>query len=293
MKKVLIATDGSPSAEEAAWLLSRLPHQEKLEIVTLSIFNPPKFTRRATPGDSWTDELLERERQGASEAGARIHAMFEGANVSLRHVTLQGHLGQSIISVAEAEEVDLVVLGAKGHSTVGRLLLGSTSDYVATHAPCSVLVVRPTGLRDTPRSLRAAIAYDDSDPARASLKEFCQIGWGGETDVQIVTAVPYMYGLFGEVEPDHAANQRVMEGLEFAAQEVRGAAPKVEIRAIESDHLGEGLVRFVESHACDLIVLGESPRGAVERLLMGSVSRFVLRHAPCSVWITRNRADHS
>jgi nucleotide-binding universal stress UspA family protein len=56
---------------------------------------------------------------------------------------------------------------------------------------------------------------------------------------------------------------------------------------IEHEHIGNGLVNFAKDNQCDLIVVGEKPQSTLGRALLGSVSRFVLRHAPCSVWIAR------
>jgi nucleotide-binding universal stress UspA family protein len=59
---------------------------------------------------------------------------------------------------------------------------------------------------------------------------------------------------------------------------------------IEHEHIGNGLIKFVNDNQCDLIVVGETPQSTFGRALLGSVSRFVLRHAPCDVWIARNRS---
>ena len=53
-----------------------------------------------------------------------------------------GHAGDQIVSAILAQRAHLVAIGARRQGPVRRLLLGSTSDHVLTHAPCSVLVVR-------------------------------------------------------------------------------------------------------------------------------------------------------
>ena len=80
------------------------------------------------------------------------------------------------------------------------------------------------------------------------------------------------------------------KAVHAAAEKLQGSAPNVHAHLIESDHVGEGLIEFVEENECDLLVVGETPHSVLGRVILGSVSRFVLRHAPCSVWITRRKA---
>ncbi|TWT72204.1 universal stress protein [Crateriforma conspicua] len=289
MKRIVIATDGSANAEEAAWLLSHLPHRDRLEITIATVIHPPSYSYRAQPVESWLEDLLKRERDAAEQSAARIRDMFEGANVSIDHVAPRGSAGPEIVRIAEQTNADLVVIGARGHSTVSRIMLGSTSDYVATHAPCSVLVVRPTGLAKQPRQIRITVGYEDSGPARAAIEELRDTHWGKAADVSLVSVVPYWPGMYGELEPDPELSGRATEHLTELASELAPHVAKASCHVIEGQHIGEALVRFAEDERSDLVVAGETPRGLLGRLLMGSVSRYVLRHAPCSVWITRNR----
>ena len=78
---------------------------------------------------------------------------------SIETLVSEGHPGSTIVNTAKERDIDLIVIGAVGHSTIDRMLLGSVSAFVATHASCSVLVVRPTGLREAAHpSLRPCIA---------------------------------------------------------------------------------------------------------------------------------------
>ena len=289
MKKVLLATDGSSYAEEAAWFLSHLPHSERLDLSVLTVLQIPSAQQRHGAPNSLSANV-DRERASAAEAFQHIEAMFEGANAQLRHLVREGHRGQTIVDVARAQDVDLVVVGARGHSVVRRLLLGSTSDYVATQAHCSVLVVRPTGIREDKRPIRIALGYVDSLPAAAALDEFKETSWGQQSDVHVVSVVSYVSAYLNEIVVDSEETKNLAEAaVKKAADQIRPSAPRATPHLVESDHIGEGLVEFAEEHKCDLVVVGDTPHTVLGRVLLGSVSRFVLRHAPCSVWITRNR----
>jgi nucleotide-binding universal stress UspA family protein len=289
MKRILLATDGSPYSEEAAWLLSHLPYPHRREIIVLTVLNIPYVNRNA-PTAGLLTECVAREREAAEQHFESIREMFEGADVALTHVMREGPVAQTIVDVADGEDVDLVVVGARGRSTVQRILLGSTSDYVATHAPCSVLVVRPSGLRERTDPLKVLLGYEDAGPARAAIEEFAEIHWGPQTHVDIVTVVSFVSAFLNEIIVDADEAKRVAtEAVEQAAKEILASAPHGEPHLIESDHIGEALVAFADQHHTDLIFVGETPHTALGRALLGSVSRYVLRHAKGSVWITRNR----
>jgi nucleotide-binding universal stress UspA family protein len=65
------------------------------------------------------------------------------SGVKAEFLVWQGDPGGSIAAAADAEGADLVVVGTRGRSGAGRMLLGSVSDHVVRHAACPVLVVRP------------------------------------------------------------------------------------------------------------------------------------------------------
>ncbi len=282
MKKILLATDGSQAAEDAAKFLAHLPHDHTIELTVMSALYVPGSHKTYLAGD-WVKTCMQRERKHAHDAFARIQNIFEGANVVLKHVVREGPPAETIVTVARELRPELLVIGATGQSAVARILLGSTSDYVATHAPCSVLVVRPTGMMQHKHPLRVAIAYEPSDPAQAALEEFAEFRWAGDTEVSVVSAI-YQPGFY-QAGPETPSATPVEE----AAQRLHKVAPQASGVLVPSEHLGEGLVQFVESKEIDLVVVGETPRTRLGRILLGSVTRFLLRHSTCSVWITRNR----
>ncbi|NND97275.1 MAG: universal stress protein [Pirellulaceae bacterium] len=288
MKKILLASDGSTNANEAARFLAHLPHRDKLEIVVLTVIEAP-YANRSYPLESMIEMLKEREEGVATQTYEKVSQMFEGANVRIRREIREGHVGETIVQAAREEEAELVVIGACGRSRIARILLGSNSDYVATHADCSVLVFRAEEDDDPKRTLRIAIGYEESGPAEAALEEFADFEWGHEPHVTVVAIAPFLHAYGNSLNANTNSLKYLADAAEGAAESVRHAAPEVSSKVIDGEHVGEELVRFVEDDDSDLLVIGETPRALLGRLVLGSNSRFVLRHAPCSVWITRNR----
>jgi nucleotide-binding universal stress UspA family protein len=72
-----------------------------------------------------------------------------------------GNPGRTICDMARVWDADLIMMGRRGHSHLNELLLGSVSNYVLHHAPCSVLTIQgqiPTKLDVTPAQQTAAMS---------------------------------------------------------------------------------------------------------------------------------------
>ncbi len=287
--KVLLATDGSEFSENAAWLLAHLPHRELLELTVMSVTQ--LLNIHGSPGvEEWYQKSFEAEKVKAAENCKRIEQMFVGANARVASLVVQGNPSESILNEAEARGVDLIVLGAIGHSNIDRMLLGSVSDFVATHAHCSVLIVRPTGLQDRGhKELKVCVAYDDSVASENAVAQLQQFGWGAHTkfDVVNIFTTPQMYTDIPVQFDMEEIRIATLKQAEKAAVEVRRFGGSATAHTLDSAHIGEGIIRFAREHASDLIVMGDTGRGLVTRFLLGSVSKYTLRHAPCSVWIQR------
>jgi universal stress protein E len=131
---ILCGVDGSNTSIETAGLAARIAVASGAELRLQHVV--PVFE-----GDEreWTlddDEPDPTEIEPAAQAARAIGAR------PIRERAL-GRPEYTILEAAGRERSDLVVVGSRGLSGVARVLLGSVSEYVATHAHCSVLVVRP------------------------------------------------------------------------------------------------------------------------------------------------------
>jgi nucleotide-binding universal stress UspA family protein len=291
--KVVIAVDGSKHAEDAARFLAKLPHGEHLELNIVAVNYAPGIHSTVEIIGS-TENYLNASRAQLDATCKKIKAMFDGADATVKTTILDGHPGETLANLASGKEVDLLVIGAVGHSTFDRILIGSVSDFVATHATCSVLVVRP-GLADTfahQKRFNVCYAYDDSRPSKNAIDTLGRFLWQPNTDIDVVSVIrsAQIYSDIPITLDTSALRARAMEEIERGAKlaSIVSASPATHI--VESDHVGDGIVKFATKQKSDLVLLGDTGRGIVSRFFLGSVSRYVLRHAPCSVWIGRNRS---
>jgi nucleotide-binding universal stress UspA family protein len=136
--KILAAIDGSPASEKVLAVAVDLATHYHAELIALSVAEIPEVV-------AMVDEV-EELRQSADDYFRTIgEAAVEYARsrgVTLGSVVVRGHAAQEIIRYAEAEGVDLIVLGRQGHSRVARFFLGSTTDRVSEHCHCTVMIVK-------------------------------------------------------------------------------------------------------------------------------------------------------
>jgi len=154
--KVLIATDGSKfsqAAVEKACELITNPNETELKLV--SVCKAPTIaTEPFMPASGYSQKVSEGvEALAASyvkEARGAIENRLPG--VALTEEVVMGIPGPTIVEIAEEWGPDILVVGSHGRGFWSRALLGSVSDAVVNHAPCSVLVVRggPNALQDSP-----------------------------------------------------------------------------------------------------------------------------------------------
>ena len=143
IRRVLLGTDLGQTSELATDRAFDLAHRHGAELLVVSVIDPNDMQQETSRvGIRW-DEV----RDGRNDAAQALVTRGRALGVSVSFLVWTGDPGESIVSAAEAESVDLVVVGTHGRGTIERLFLGSVSDHVVRNAPCPVLVVRPPSRR--------------------------------------------------------------------------------------------------------------------------------------------------
>lgn len=147
--KILIAADGSEFSRYAARKVCEMfGKAENVAIEIVSVFEEIAVTGTEPFGVS-ADYIREMEKIGheqatksAAEAEEILRSRFADSSVQVTTKILKGAAGRMIVEEAETWSADLIVTGSHGYGFWNRALLGSVSDAVIHHAPCSVLIVR-------------------------------------------------------------------------------------------------------------------------------------------------------
>lgn len=143
MKSIMLATDGSPSAEDATRQAIELADelQLPLTVVCVAHANLPFVGYYGYAQTDVIAELHEYERDHVEEVLATVRERATAAGVPGESVALEGIPGEEICKAAREREVRLIVVGAHGWGRMGRMIHGSVSEYVLHHADAPVLVV--------------------------------------------------------------------------------------------------------------------------------------------------------
>lgn len=150
IQKILAATDFNELATAAVRLAAGIASRSGGELIVLYAdrFEPPaEFT--AAQFASLIDSI-EASRAGARDELARyVEATLEGMTVRRRTIVAEGAPAASILKVAEAEDVSLIVMGTHGRGGIKRLFAGSVAERVIAEAAVPVLTVRSGTVPET------------------------------------------------------------------------------------------------------------------------------------------------
>src|SRR5687767_13813242 len=145
--KILLAIDGSECSKAAVNSVAERPWPQNSEIKIISVMEIPyaPTTEAWALPEGYYKELERVAREHAEEAVKQAVERFgieKAAGIDITAEIFSGSPRNAILDEAERWDADLIVLGSHGYRGWQRFLLGSVSQAVATHAPCSVEIAR-------------------------------------------------------------------------------------------------------------------------------------------------------
>jgi nucleotide-binding universal stress UspA family protein len=273
--RLLVGFDGSDGGRDALELARTMgaPSEASALVVAVIPYGP-------LPVDF---EALEED------AAKEAEPLFEEARERLDGLTVDtrgfggGSPAEVMTEIAEAEEVDLVVVGSPHRGAIGRALIGSVAESLLHGAPCPA-VVAPRGYADERHEpfRRIAVAYDGTPEAKAALRGAEAVAMRTDATIELLTVVAPPVAMPGVVgytpidppEPDKVLNE---------------AVHSVDDRLAAHGRRLDGPPATTLAEACedgiDLLVAGSRRYGPVMRVLLGSVSTQLIHMAPCPVLV--------
>lgn len=301
MMRILLAVDGSRSADRARDLVASLPWREggQVRIVSVAPTRPEllgvPWSLAATGDDDEIEDQVLRLHRDALDTAAREISCTR-CDLVIELVLIRGRAGSVIVDQAREMDADLIVVGHRGMGRWESMLLGSVSAEVVDHAPCPVLVARDDQLGPV------VLADDGSCYARTAECVVLQWPLFSGLAVTVVTVsedgFPYvaavapmlysdtMTAYEASIEAERASRRTECEA---AAKRLRDAGFEVTAEMRDGDAAHQ-IVASAREHEAGIIVVGTRGQTGLRRLVLGSVARNVLLHAPCSVLVVREGA---
>jgi len=143
IRKILIATDGSENAQRALHYAKESALKWKSELIIVSVVPPISPLLVPTPGfnlEKYMSELENVYRNVLIEAEEYIKK--NGPEIETSIQLGRGRPADIIIQIAEKENVDLIVMGNRGHGIITGWILGSTSRHVVEHCTKPILIIK-------------------------------------------------------------------------------------------------------------------------------------------------------
>lgn len=146
--KIILATDGTKHSNPIFEILKtiNLSEGDEIRIITVVDMAVPMAVDMYAGYLASTTEIEKSLRENAQliieNSIKKVQDIIDSKNIIVSNEILSGSPESRIVETAEEIKADLIIVGSHGYNRWERLLLGSVSDSVIHHAPCSVLVVR-------------------------------------------------------------------------------------------------------------------------------------------------------
>jgi nucleotide-binding universal stress UspA family protein len=193
--------------------------------------------------------------------------------------------GSGLHKVAEEQGADLLVIGSCRHSALGRVMLGDDTRAALNGSPCAVAVAALGYAEHSGPIAKVGVGYNatpESESALATGRALAAAA-GGSVHVLEVVSIP-TYAFTSLVPPGGGDTiDLLLQEAEARVNRLSGVDGRVVYGLI-----GEELATF--SAGVDILVVGSRGYGPVRRLVLGSTTDYLERHARCSL-LALPRAD--
>jgi nucleotide-binding universal stress UspA family protein len=297
--KLLIAYDGSEGSDVAIDELLRdgLPAEAEALVASVAevwlpppdespddVF-PPNIPVAVKLAHQRAERLIEEATAVAKRGSERVQRIFPRWSVS--YEAMSGSPAFELLNRAGEWKPDLIVVGSKGHTALGRFVLGSVSQKVLTEARTSVRVGRrPTGSGTSAE--RIVVGVDGSPGSQVAVKVVAARMWSPGSEVRVVVAYDPVMNFDELIEAERAQAEK------FAAAALKELRAGLADKSVTVSYVVEPgdpkrvLVGHAEEFGADCIFTGAwGFSNRLERFILGSVSAAVASRAHCSVEVSR------
>ncbi len=286
--RILLAVDGSEQSQEAARFMAHLVPAERVTILHALDAPRPGYPMMMP---EVAKDIYRTVEKGMREDGERllkgVTSLLPADTGPISTRLEVGKAAEVIVSVAEREHADLILMGTRGRSAIEEVMLGSVSHRVAANAPCPVLVVN--GPAPSLRSIVLAVeGPEDVEAARRvlSLKPFRHC-----PEVTALTVLPLGQPIWpGGISQTESLREKTLRCAWAFVWDLAGQLSPFGYQASGLVGMGSPATVIIQQATAlnaDLIAVGSRAGSELSRFLLGSVSHGVLHRSTIPVLVFR------
>ena len=234
------------------------------------------------------ESSLEERRHQAVTRMADLRSSDELSGTQHRAIIAEGKVGEMLTMLVGERDIDLVVVGTRGHTGMKKLFLGSVAEEILGLVPCPVLTVggRRPGVVPNDAEFQSIIAAVDFSAESMVAAEY------GISLAQQLQARLTLVHIVEKVTPNAAADKVSLEKpflKKLRRLNAEESEPPLQIeRVVEFGDPSTLILKTVADRQSDLIVIGARRAEAFAAHLMRSTAYRVISDAPCPVLTVRN-----
>jgi nucleotide-binding universal stress UspA family protein len=313
-EKMLVCLDGSDLAEQIIPYAEQQALRFGSEVHLLHVVE--KLATITAAGEP--ELVLEEQNRFQSEKFEApaylesVSATFRKRGVNVEYVTIEGTVGESIITYADQYGIDLIAIATHGRSGLGRAVFGSVADFVLRESGLPILIIKPQEigtpqLAEAPAFEKILVCLDGSDLAEQIMPYAVEQALRFKAKMTLLEAVPEPVVFSPNVPGSAGVPVRTPGTEETIKKEEAEAKAYLEAKAGEllrekglyvdcitmQGAAGEVIISYADSNGIDLITLATHGRSGLGRAVFGSVADYVLRDSGLPILVIKPQEKES
>ena len=279
-RRIIVGHDLLEGGNDALALGRLIADASDAELVVAGVF--PEIDGYAAYG-------FEPDRRTQEEKfTVKVQSVADGAG-AMAKAFQSSSAARGLHDLAEEIDADLVVVGSSRRSKFGEMLAGNVGLGLLHGSPCAVAIA-PCGYADTATKLTSiTLGFDGSHEAGMALEDAVELTRASGAKLRIVSCIdspPIILGKGSGTSGGRGElNNRIETYMRGQLDRALQSVPK-EVEAEATLLVGNPAKRLAEAaEGSDLLVLGSRAYGPLRRVLLGSISRSLIRSAPCPVLV--------
>lgn len=247
---------------------------------------------------------VDQQNRIRKQAAEQLDQIIGEQPVKWQPLITVGHTADEVSRLVEEKGIDLVIAATRGRSGLKRLILGSVTERLMRVLSCPLLVVHSpehefvNPISQEIRLHKILVGCDFSPDSDLAFQHALSLAQEFEADLHLAHVIePSVSSEL--LKPDKALSAEIQQGLHqqfteklitMIPEDARNWCTP-ETRILEGQPYEE-LVKYAETNAMDMIVLGVRGHGVVRTLFLGSTTDRVVRQTTCPVLSVSTKAQN-